>query len=255
MNKTNCILLLFLWFCSDLRGDVVISPPSGPPMSQFGVPDPFLTTQFTAPSIRYEQVYGNEDFLAAGNGPFLITAISFSQSLGSPHIDVTLPNVSMSFSTTAKTVNGLSSVFSENIGLNAQTVFSGSLHLVDNGTRPFGLTVTFQTPFAFDPHSGNLLLDFLNYQSLPIPPSGGYGGLDFQAACCDSVANLTALNVGAQAGSVGSGGLITRFTVTPIPEPGTWILSGLGFLFMFGSRCWSKSKSRPKDAPLPRPFE
>src|SRR5438477_624549 len=126
--KLICLLLLIGAACACGQTTNYIVSPS--PLGQLtGYEGPFLATLDEAPSIRYQQVYGRADFLGRVNGAHLITGLTFS----APSLDITLSTVEIHLSTTQKQPDGLSSAFSQNVGLDETEVFAGSLHLFSTG--------------------------------------------------------------------------------------------------------------------------
>ena len=69
-------------------------------------------------------------------------------------------------STTSRSVAGMSTTFSQNIGTNNTLVFDGTITYTTanlpgpGNTRQFDIVTGFTTPFLYDPAAGNLLLDF-----------------------------------------------------------------------------------------------
>lgn len=205
---------------------------------------PFGPLQTASPTMRYQQVYGALEFSTVA-GPFLITDMWFRPDrINGNAFSSTLANVQIHLSTTDKPVNastaatansGLSLVFAENIGPDETLVHSGALSLssqdLANGVAPdfsrvFDIGIQFTTPFLFNPDLGNLLLDVRNF--------GGGGAattLDAASFFGDSVSRVFAPNVNAtQAAVTGRNtlGLITRFTIHQVPEPGSLSLLLLG---------------------------
>jgi hypothetical protein len=89
-----------------------------------------------------------------------LTSVSFyvdpyALSFGSHSL--TTPVFSISLSTTSKTVGGLDLNFSNNLGADNTTVFSGIIS-VSNVTAGQPIILSFVNPFPYDPASGNLLL-------------------------------------------------------------------------------------------------
>jgi hypothetical protein len=68
-------------------------------------------------------------------------------------------------STTSRTVAGISTTFSQNIGTNNTLVFDGTVTATTGNlpgpgnTRQFDYVFPFTTPFLYDPAAGNLVLD------------------------------------------------------------------------------------------------
>jgi hypothetical protein len=160
---------------------------------------------------------------------------------GSAPIDVVLPNIEIHFSTTLGSADGLNNVFANNIGIDDTLVHSGPLHFFDTGIGTYSIHLTFAQPFLYDWRAGNLLMDVRNYSPIPPPMSGSYllgGELTFG----DSVSAIGAIGVNSPNGFGGTGGLVTRFTVVPVPEPGTFALLGLG-VFGLGLLTWKRRRS------------
>jgi hypothetical protein len=176
--------------------------------------NPFLTFNTQAASERYQQVYASSDFSRAP-GPNLITEISFST--GAAFLDVTLQNVEITFSTTQKQPDGLSSTFAQNVGSDATSVFSGPLHLFSRGLDTYGLRIPLQQPFLYDSALGNLLLDVKNFQT--IPPSALVPGMVAAGDPGDTSSLAVALDVNSATALLGSGALLTEFTMKEVPEP------------------------------------
>src|SRR6185312_1331572 len=100
----------------------------------------------------------------------IITDIHWRPDLadGGP-ISTMISNIQINLSTTLKGADQLSATFSENLGTNDTTVFSGAMNVVSsfktltNGTKAFDINLPLQTPFLYDPAKGNLLLDIRNF--------------------------------------------------------------------------------------------
>jgi hypothetical protein len=199
---------------------------------------PFLIDYSAASSARWQQVYGASDFGRVGS-PMFITEIRFDESPGGPgFVDTSLPNLRIDLSTTAKVPDGLSSTFAENIGANDTVVFSGPFDFSDNG---FGVHIPLQTPFLYDPAQGNLLMDVRNLMTgrVSVP---AYIRAEYTVG--DSVSVATSLSdANSLTGSLSTLGLVTLFTVTPIPEPSTVSLLILG-ISVLGLAAWKRSGAR-----------
>ena len=209
---------------------------------------------------RTQQVFASSDFSGMG-GPRYIDAIAFeSNSFGA-----TIPNFQITMSTTGKAVDGLSPVFANNTGADAQTVYQGTLPIFSlptvAGSSPFGLVVDLQHPFLYDPSKGNLLVDYTN----PTPVQTVFANastpsLTAQEILGDStsrvlgyVAPLSAANPYAvndlSHGHPDTLGLATEFLTggpdpipqppipSPVPEPPAFIvMAAVAVVLFFGSR-------------------
>lgn len=167
---------------------------------------------------RYQQVYAATQF----SGPININSVSFRRINGTT---LTTGIHTLGVSTTAAAVNGLSSIFNSNVGANNQTVFSGALAGLISGST---LTFNFSSPFAYNPGSGNLLLDFQI-------ASTGRGNSAFAANNGDAGGVYSRQH---DFGTATSGyGLQTTFDFSPasaVPEPATWamMIGGFGIVGM-----------------------
>lgn len=170
----------------------------------------------SAGTIHWQQVYDDSFF---GATPLLIEGFGFraqvdsSKSVGA--------DFAVRMSTTSAEPGALSTTFAANVGADDTLVFSGptTLTTVDGD---FTL-ITLSTPFVYDPTLGNLLIEieqdgvttpFTYYDSYSVSPSG------LQRIAIDS---------GSPVGTNwGFGELVTLFEATPVPEPSTALLLGLG---------------------------
>jgi hypothetical protein len=194
-------------------------------------------------SSRNQQVYANTAFSPIV-GPELITEILFrpDAQFGAA-FSATIPNIMINLSTTQFAPDGLSPVFANNVGPNNTVVYSGPLTLSSMFTGPpggpknFDINITLQSPFLYDPSQGNLLLDVKDFTNNAIPV------FDAENVVGDSISRIwNDSNVNADIGFFGNGnpddfsnslGLITQFVFSPIPEPSTVSLLGIGLLLVF----------------------
>lgn len=195
----------------------------------------------TGIALRFQQVFDGSIF---GPVPVSISGLSFrvdedaagafSTTRGTPDFPVVF-----NLSTTSAAPDGLSSIFDNNIGDDATTVFSGVLNLSGTGTGGFDVNVNFTTPFNFNSASGNLLVEVLkNSSDLFEDPLF----LDAQDITGDSVSSITGLSPIADQGATSTLGIVTRFNtgngngpINPIPTPSAAML-GLGLLGGLGLR-------------------
>ena len=122
-------------------------------------------------------------------------------------------------STTRRSVAGLSTTFSDNIGTNNTLVFNGTLiwttaNLPGPGnTRQFDIVFPFTTPFLYDPAAGNLLFDIQfsgNGEAIKLDVVTGNDELSRK------VVNFNSSN--ATTGTFGSPAQVTQFTFEPPPR-------------------------------------
>jgi len=200
-------------------GQTIYLPTRGPGNSSLVAP--FQTSS----SSRLQQVYAQESFL--GIPPtlaFLIHGVSFEIDESSFGFDEILPEVQVNLSTTSKSPDGLSTIFSENVGADETVVFGrGPLHL--RGNLAVGPGFMFDRPFLYDLSAGNLLLDIRNFGP------GNASPLDAFDARGDSI-SIVVGDADATSGFAFTRGLATVFWVdiVPIPEPSTIALMVLGML-------------------------
>jgi len=197
-------------------------------------------------SQRYQQAYEASDF-ASVPGPVLITQIAFRPDafLGRA-FSVLLPDIQINLSTITLGADGLSLVFANNLGPNDTIVFArGPLSLSSNFSGPVGgpmdfdVVITLTTPFFYDPAAGNLLMDVRNFgggtttvldaESIGPPTADSIGRVHTTA---DSPGGVNSPN----AGHGDSAGLVTQFTYSQVPEPGSACLFLVGAGLCYISR-------------------
>jgi hypothetical protein len=189
---------------------------------------PFNIGAFGLTAQRYQQVYGASDF---GSSPLLITGMDFTPATtSSSAFSSTISDISIFLSTTAASVDGLSTNYNSNLGPDNTKVFGGSLTLSSAGVPGiFDIVITFTTPFAYNPLAGNLLLDVQNISGGTTTQFGA------EATSGDTVSRLFNLDndpTGAGGGTTDTSGLVTEFITqsASVPEPTTLALLGSGLL-------------------------
>ncbi|MEW6145758.1 MAG: IPTL-CTERM sorting domain-containing protein [Thermodesulfobacteriota bacterium] len=200
-------------------------------------------------SMRYQQVY-----LGSEIGSLNISSINFrlESSFPSAFEPAVLPDVRIDLSTTQAVPGGLDSIFANNIGPDNTTVFFGDLTLSAPTCTvtpcPFDITIPLQTPFSFDPSTGNLLLD------VRIPTAVDIFNVDLGFVFFDATnefgnitSRVSSVNVNSPDGTVDNIALVTQFVpftfVSNIPTLSEWgliaLAAGLG---MFGVFVLRKNK-------------
>jgi hypothetical protein len=150
------------------------------------------------------------------------------------HFLPSIANIRIDLSTTSIAPDALSTTFANNVGANDVTVFNGSLSLSSlftgpaGGPKAFDIVINLTTPFAYNPASGNLLLDVRD-----VSGASAAFFMDAQSTLGDSVSRAFTDNSGTVNDATGvtdTLGLVTQFTLTPVPEPGTMFLLAAGVL-------------------------
>ncbi len=188
--------------------DFTVGTPSGDNCFPFGCQ---LAGQT---STRYQQVYDAGAF----SGPVTISALTFTVAAGNGTL-IEGP-VSLSLSTTSAGVATINtSDFNANVGANSTIVFADVLPAISGGL----LTLSFSTPFTYDPQAGNLLLDLSRTRT-----GSDFFGTFFQASNGSSTVFSRAHNYGSV--FIGAGLVTTFSTTTPaVPEPASWAMLITGF--------------------------
>lgn len=185
----------------------------------------------------YQQLYYAPQF-AAITQPTAITELRFRPDESQAPFSQTIPNVTISLSTTNEYLESSTRYYSAlNHGPDRTVVYSGQLELQTqslqnkSGQKEFSVGIVLETPFVYDPAGGNLLLD------IQIPEQVGPRTflLDF-AYDPHSIANGTRRIyshdslVANQAGL----GLVTQFVF--VPEPSTYSLAIAALCFAISRR-------------------
>jgi len=215
----------------------VAVPFFGPPEAAGNLNGNANATPFDpAPPGRFQQVYDSSIFgsLAQSGGGY-IAEISFRIDAFQGHsFMATIPSIQINLSTTTLFPDGLSSVFSQNVGSDDMMVFGPSAASLTGvgggGVTGFHVSFSFSTPFFYDPANGNLLLDIRIHEGFgPIGPPQGVAILDAFSVAGDSVSSVYAFGpTSPTSGQVSTLGLATAFHVVPVPEPSLIALLAVG---------------------------
>jgi Ig-like domain-containing protein/cohesin domain-containing protein len=165
---------------------------------------------------RHQVVFGAAEFPPY---PIVINEIQWRPDsfMGGPASNVVITNFQINLSTTAHSADALDSAFSQNIGPDDTTVFSGTLNLstafltLSNGTKAFDINVPLQNTFTYNPANGNLLVDVRNF-------SGSDGNIfdNGAASSSDTVSRLVTTDVNGDNGTPDTAGSVLQITFTPL---------------------------------------
>lgn len=197
----------------------------------------FFLNHGGTPGGRMDQLYNAAEF--ASFGPIMITQLAFRNWNGdSPNPNSpTLGNIEVYLDTTPQTIAGISSTFANNF--NAPVlVYSGAVTFnlpFDNGNpRCFCYTISFATPYVYDPSAGNLLMD-IRILVGNNPFGSSLPTLDFQRDTPTSAMSFVVDYSSGTAVTGGAGvqqGFPTQFTIQAVPEPSAAALALLGVLLI-----------------------
>ena len=235
MKRTPQTLLLLCGACAAL----------GQGTFQFVAPGGFANVEgnsssvdlFKTSSSTFQQVYSASEFAFASTSRIDGISFRFDEANGQSFVGL-WPGISIFVSTTPRSPDALSPAFSDNAGADAVQVFSGALGIVapsSAGLRPFQVNIPFSTPFFYDPSRGNLSIAMVRS---PGPLSLV---LDGRSATGDSVGRV--FGGISSIGTVDTLGLVTRFDVSPIPEPSTTALFLTALCVLCASCCFKRSRA------------
>lgn len=166
--------------------------------------------------VDYQEYFNRSNFFNLPAGEMVVSGIRFRVDESSPKIDVVIPFIRISLSTTPKSPRELFKIRRENWGADRKTVFSGTnvhIQAVRNLADPteFGISIQFQSPFPYDYRNGSLLMD--------IATSGEYLGTE---GAYDAVVNDDGSVIRIGEGSFGEpyisyGGNIVAFEFARVP--------------------------------------
>lgn len=194
---------------------------------------------------EYQQIYSASAFTA----PINITQISFasapdpSGAAGSSPETATYKLI-VGFSNTSASISAPSFTYSDNIGSNFKTVFSGTIVAQLQANNTFDLNIPLTAVFAYDPSLAgqqNLLLDVF------IQSATSTDKVDFFQSGDDGQTGRVYNSDGTSSFPTASdqNGLRTLFTVTPAPEPSPLLslLLGIGGVALIGGLQAKKRRS------------
>ena len=193
-----------------------------------------------------QQLFRPSAFAGQWQTPVEITGIAFRVADGAPAYSATVPSLQINLSTSARTPETMARSYLANKGADETTVYlHNNIFFSSPDTppiNPFGIQITFDKPFIYDPTKGSLLMDFISggtssYSGSALISSQLYHSLSSSPGAAVSPNNpLGAPN------TVLPYALITEFSWTPIPEPSTiglLVTGAAALLLTFG-----RSKNR-----------
>jgi hypothetical protein len=174
-------------------------------------------SSFTSQSggaIRAMQIFDASQF-GALSGPSFLTQVALRPDTIPGPSGPQTSTLRIYVSTTSRSVAGMSTTFSQNIGTNNTLVFDGTVNVTTGNlpgpgnTRQFDYVLPLTTPFLYDPAAGNLVLD------IQIEGSGS-------AVTFDTVSGDPAIGrVGIGSSTAPTGNMqashVTQFTFEPPP--------------------------------------
>jgi hypothetical protein len=182
---------------------------------------------FGPATLRVLQVYSASEFGLPPGASGLVSSVAFRLDGASGQtFSGFWPGAGIVLSTTPRAPDSLSSVYSENIGSDAVSVFNNTFLIratnASVSPRSFEVVVPFSTPFWYDPSQGNL--------SMALVTGGGGTSLllDAQDTFGDGVGRAF------ENGTVDTVGFVTRFDMTVVPEPGVTSFVVIAVLFFAG---------------------
>lgn len=171
---------------------------------------------FGSMQVDYQQYFNRSNFFNLPAGEMVVSGMRFRVDQSSSKIDVVIPFIRISLSTTPKSPRELFKIRRENWGADRKTVFSGTnIHIqaVRNLADPteFGISIRFQNPFPYDYRNGSLLMDIATF--------GEYIGTE---GAYDAVTNDDGSVIQIGEGSFGEpyiayGGTIVAFEFARVP--------------------------------------
>jgi hypothetical protein len=169
---------------------------------------------------RYQQIYSASLF----PGVYDISRLSFFISAAAPSYAFTGQTFDVYLTTTSRPVDGLSSIFDDNVGPDRTEFATFS----PTGPATSVFSITGDTPFAYDPSTGNLLLDVIAHGDNPNGPPT-YVDADQNDPDLSRVYFLTASTVGMtdESRDLPVIGLVTRFDEAPEPAPVVLLATGI----------------------------
>lgn len=190
---------------------------------------PFFAPESGSPQMRYQQVYGSDQFAGIGAGQY-ITDLKFrALSPLNGNFTSVIDSLKIFLGTTTHAVDQLDSGFAANSAAIQDVVYNGAFRAtgVSSNANPtaFNYAIHLQTPYFYNPSNGNLLMELQI-----INGSGTDMALNSVNVVGDSVARLVGKDAYYPIGFIDTSGLVTDFVTSTTPEPGmlgAFALAGL----------------------------
>jgi len=225
------LVFLFVASCLAAFGSVIVVPNANTSTAGGQTDTADGTGDF-----RIQELLGSGQFASIG-GPILIDQFSYRAAPGTGPLPFTITSFNVYLSTSSKFPNTsgplMSTIFADNVGPDNTLVYSGPFTANSPGCAgpavcPFDVSVTFTTPFLYNPSQGRLLLD-LNITGF----TGGTGKFDsvsFVGPPSGTGGSIATLDGGLldATGHVNFSGDIVQLRYTAIPEPASGVLVFMG---------------------------
>lgn len=200
-------------------------------------------TRVMANHWEYQQIFDASLFNSIPRGE--IRSIDLRASLNSGFRDTQLTGILIELSTTPKTVNSLSPVFSENLGSDKFLNWSGQSVAFASASTMQGIKIwspTFSVlkgnGFYYDPSKGSLLMTIHN---LHLPESSF--GLSYDGVRDSPLTASVRADGEMERGTFTSEGLVVKFVFTDVvPEPSGFALLVLGSAALLGIRAHTSGR-------------
>lgn len=227
VQKTATVIVAFILVALAPRADAtLIVVPNANEVADGASNNAF---PFNEGDMRYQQVFAAGEF--GGLSGFL-ASIAFrpDETQGGAFSTMGIDTeIRLSHTTAAPTA--LSTTFADNIGADETLVFDGLLDLSSDGSGAFDIVIDIDDTFFYNGLS-NLLMDIKVFNEVSTTQFDS-AGTGLGAGGLASTDRLWAHGVDSLVGSsAGDDGYVTQFDILAgeVPEPGTLVLLGLGFV-------------------------
>jgi hypothetical protein len=190
---------------------------------------------------RVQIIYSSQNFFSIPAEGIYVTALRFRMDGQYADSFSATPEFELRLSTSSQNPNGLSSVWTDNIGADETVVLPRSVVAINSGPpklggpNSFSIEIPLPTQFLYLPARGNLLMDARVFSA------AGTRNLDWTFNTSDGVSVAAGQLSSPSASVVSHSGLITQFVFTTVPEPSLWSLFvvGSGGIYIWRKRVTS----------------